>query len=174
MATTAMAARPLVAVTGHRMDKLGGYTPSATSAVLRTARWALSDLRPSHVITGMALGWDQAIAEACIDLNIPFTAAVPFEGQELRWPAESQRTYSRLLRQAAHIHHVCEPGYAAWKMQKCNQWMVDQLTSPDALLVALWDGTDGGTANCVRYAESRSIPYRNAWPAYLYFKENSK
>ena len=40
-------------------------------------------------------------------------------------------------------------GYAAWKMQKRNQFMVDHSN----LLIAVWDGSSGGTSNCVAYAK---------------------
>jgi uncharacterized phage-like protein YoqJ len=33
-------------------------------------------------------------------------------------------------------------------LQKRNEWMVDHCD----LLIAVWDGSEGGTANCVRYA----------------------
>jgi hypothetical protein len=32
------------------------------------------DIKPTKVMLGMALGWDQAVAIACIDLEIPFEA----------------------------------------------------------------------------------------------------
>lgn len=98
----------------------------------------------------MALGVDQWAAEICTDLGIPWTAAVPFEGQERKWPSASQQKYRALISKASSIHIVCDPGYAPWKMQARNEWMVDRC----GLLIAVWDGTDGGTANCVRYAES--------------------
>lgn len=43
---------------------------------------------------------------------------------------------------------ACEGGYASWKMQKRNEWMVDRCD----ILVSVWDGTEGGTYNCVNYA----------------------
>ncbi len=35
-------------------------------------------------------------------------------------------------------------------MDKRNKWMVDNCD----LLIAVWNGTSGGTANCVNYAKS--------------------
>jgi uncharacterized phage-like protein YoqJ len=34
-------------------------------------------------------------------------------------------------------------------MQVRNEWMVDHCND----LLAVWDGSDGGTGNCVRYAQ---------------------
>ena len=104
------------------------------------------------IISGMALGFDQAFAWAAVDLGIPFVAAVPFEGQERNWPHESQLEYNNLLEKAAKVIHVCTPGYAPWKMQKRNEWMVDKGTA----LLAFWNGTKGGTSNCVKYARSKN------------------
>jgi uncharacterized phage-like protein YoqJ len=141
-----------VAFTGHRPNRLGGYRiPNATwTAVTREIRRALEDVNPTEAISGMALGVDQWAAQICIDMNIPFIAAVPFEGQESVWPEESKKTYKNLLDKAQRIVVVCEGKYAAWKMQKRNEWMVDN----SDVLIAVWDGESGGTANCVAYAES--------------------
>lgn len=140
-----------IAFTGHRPDKLGGYGPSATQERVRSAiRKALSERRDEieAVISGMALGVDQWAAEESLALNIPLIAAVPFAGQESVWPEQSQLRFRDLLSKASRVEIVCEGGYARWKMQRRNEWMVDHCD----LLVAVWDGTTGGTANCVKYA----------------------
>jgi uncharacterized phage-like protein YoqJ len=58
---------------------------------------------------------------------------------------------------------VCEGGYHPDKLQKRNIWMVDRSTA----VLALWDGSKGGTANCVKYAEKVSVPVFNVWPGWL-------
>lgn len=148
----------ILAVTGHRPDKLGGYGPSETQTDVRNAiRNALHIYKPSLVITGMALGVDQWMAETCIEVGIPFLAAVPFPGQEFRWPTESQDRYWELLKKAARVH-ICSPGpYSAKRLQDRNEWMVDH----SQMLLAVWDGSPGGTANCISYARrvGRSIVF---------------
>lgn len=139
----------VVAFTGHRPNKLGGYGPSATQDRVRAKlREVLGGLRPTWGISGMALGVDQWAAEVCVEMQVPFTAAVPFNGQESRWPEDSQRRYRELLAKASDVVVVSDGGYEAWKMQRRNQWMVDNAD----VLVAVWDGSPGGTANCVKYA----------------------
>lgn len=142
-----------VCVTGHRPAKIGGYDPeNPTRAWVRSSlRTILDTIKPNYAYIGMALGVDQDFAEACIEAGVPFTAALPFKGQETKWPEASQMWYWRLVHQAKTIHTVCEPGYAAWKMQRRNQWMVDEI-GPEGLVIAVWDGSTGGTANCVAYA----------------------
>lgn len=152
----------IVAGTGHRPDKLGGYGLEARQRLVRLADKYLSVVRPDKVISGMALGWDSALAAAALQLDIPLVAAVPFRGQESRWPKESQREYNWMLKDASEIVYVCEDGYAPWKMQVRNEWMVDNCDT----VVALWNGTDGGTANCIRYAEKKSKPIVNLWSEY--------
>lgn len=109
-------------------------------------------------ISGMALGADQLFAQAVIHLddeNIPrfLMAAVPFAGQESNWPKASQEIYRVILSRCNEIAHVCDPGYAPWKMQTRNCWMVDRAK----YVLALWDGKkSGGTWNCLGYAASRN------------------
>lgn len=142
----------IVAFTGHRPDKLGGYKlPNPTYIrVCQSLDQALRDLKPEKAISGMALGIDQWAANVCIKLSIPFIAAVPFEGQEKIWPEVSKRIYNNLIAKAAERVVVCEGSYSADKMQLRNEWMVDHCD----LLIAVWDGSAGGTGNCVKYAES--------------------
>lgn len=144
----------IVAFTGHRPDKLGGYDiPNPTYIkVYHQINDALLDLKPEKVITGMALGVDQWAAVCAYRLKIPFLAAIPFEGQENAWPEESQKIFRLLRKLAAEEVIVSEGGYSPAKMQVRNEWMVDHCDK----LIAVWDGTDGGTANCVKYAKSIS------------------
>lgn len=150
----------ILGVTGHRPDKLGGYGDDASLLLEATAVKALKFFQPESVITGMALGWDIAIAKACRELGIPYVAAVPFRGQESRWPPKSQEIYRTYLAKAASIVYVCEDGYAAWKMQVRNKYIVD---NSDTLL-SLWNGdVSGGTFNCLKYARVCDKPMYNAW-----------
>ena len=74
-----------IAGTGHRPQKLGGFGETANSTLRRFARAWLEILAPERGISGMALGWDQALAAAAVDLAIPFVAAVPFASQAVKW-----------------------------------------------------------------------------------------
>lgn len=150
----------ILAGTGHRPEKLGGYNNPVVEDRLRSlAIAALQEREPEKVITGMALGWDQILAEAARACGIPYIAAVPFEGQEKRWPSASQVYYRALLKDAAEVVYVCLPGYAAWKMQARNKWMVSRADR----MLALWDGSPGGTGNCCNIARIRKVPIDNLW-----------
>lgn len=153
----------ILSVTGHRPDKLGGYHPKAFEELVRIAKVSLDHLLPEHVITGMAMGWDMAIAKACIEKNIPFTAAVPFKGQESRWQPNDQQRYKYFLARAASIEITSPGNYAPYKMEVRNRWMVD---NSDTVLAMYNGDKEGGTANCVNYAIKRQKTLYNAWRLY--------
>lgn len=144
----------IVSFTGHRPIKLGGYhIPNPTyTYIIQELNTILLKLKPEQAISGMALGWDQWAAQVCIELQIPFIAAIPFLGQEKIWPQTSKDIYHRLLQQAVEQVVVCQGGYSPWKMQKRNEWMVDKAD----VVIACFDGTNGGTANCVNYAREKN------------------
>jgi uncharacterized phage-like protein YoqJ len=153
----------VVAATGHRPGTLGGYSEQAQDRRYKVAYDWLKRNQPGVVISGMALGWDQAVAQACTDIKIPWYAYVPFEGQERMWPAQSQLYYRNLLTMAAKTVHCCPPGYEAWKMQKRNERMVDDAT----VLLALWSGSPGGTSNCIKYAQTKQRQIINLYQEWL-------
>ncbi len=141
---------PVIAGTGHRPEKIGGYEFEAPQRVWIRGQITdrLNCYRPQYCISGMALGFDQDLAMVCVEMRIPFIAAIPFEGQEYNWPSPSQAFYRELLSHAYCVYVVTPGGYSAHKMQRRNEWMVDNCD----ILIACWDGTRGGTYNCVEYA----------------------
>lgn len=103
------------------------------------------------LITGMALGIDTLFAQIAVKYGIPFIAAIPFTNQANKWPKHSQTTYYKLLGKAKEIVNVSkQTNYKPEYMQLRNIWMVDNCN----LLIGVWDGTSGGTANCLNYAKS--------------------
>jgi uncharacterized phage-like protein YoqJ len=163
----------ILAVTGHRPQKLGGFSPAAGQ---RLVEFATAELRrfnplPQRVLTGLALGWDQAIAWACAELGIPFIACVPCKGQDTPWPAASRQAYRTLLALAYDVVAVCPGGYAAWKMIRRDHYMVDQLNCLEGdKLLALYNGdTDGGTAKTVQYAQAKGVAIENCWERWISF-----
>ena len=160
----------IVAFTGHRPNKLSrrGYGDTVTEEFIQEA---LEDLlgwvKPNGAITGMAQGVDQIATAACIKLRIPFTAAVPFRGQESIWPQAAQARYHQLLQHAEKIVYTNESYKFSSPsipdlMQHRNEYLVDN----SQLLIGVFDGTPGGTANCIRYAQimDRLIYLLEEWP----------
>lgn len=154
----------ILAFTGHRPNKLGGYfEPNPVSnRVKKFLRAELEKLKPDRAITGMAQGVDQWAAAICLLMGIPYVAAIPFVGQEMAWPESAKKRWRYLLGRAAEVVLVNEGFYSPAKMQKRNMWMVNHCD----VLLAVWDGTAGGTANCIRYAEQKKkqIVFINPYP----------
>ncbi|WIC41464.1 hypothetical protein MA9V1_200 [Chryseobacterium phage MA9V-1] len=152
--------------TGHRPDKLGGYdNQAAHDCLVHLLIDALREIEPELVIVGMAQGFDQALAEAAYELDIPFIAALPYKGQELRWPQKAQRHYNYLLSLAKAITIVNEGDYKPWFMQTRNKFMVDNSQA----VLTIWDGTSGGTCNTIEYASGM---HKNN--DFVYTKQNEK
>jgi uncharacterized phage-like protein YoqJ len=152
---------PIFAFTGHRPNKLGGYRDEVLQGLVKFAKEKLQEAKPGHCITGMALGWDTAVAIACVDLGIPWTAAVPFPGQQSIWPLDDQVRWTELIRKATVVEFVSEE-YSVSNLQKRNEWMVDH----GDYVIALHDGSTGGTYNCIKYAKKVKKPVINWWADY--------
>jgi uncharacterized phage-like protein YoqJ len=153
----------IVAGTGHRPDHLGGYGQDIFDRLVKYAELILPTYHPTKVISGMALGWDQALALATLKHGIPLIASVPFEGQEKVWKKEQQELYHSILSKATEVVIVCPGGYASWKFIKRDQWMVDHSNA----VLALWNGTEkGGTWQTVKYAKQVKRTLYNVWPGW--------
>ena len=112
-------------------------------------------------ISGMCVGVDLWSAAAVLELRrrhpeVRLIAAVPFEGQEIHWPAADQREYSRVLDACDEVHLLSEPPHgseeAAEKYRLRNRWMVDNADTVLAVFTDLDNGRHSGTAATVRYA----------------------
>jgi hypothetical protein len=78
---------------------------------------------------------------------------VPFHGFESTWPDASKQHYQRLLGRARSTHVVSSTStYSSGLLQRRNQWLVDHAV----MLLGVWNGSSGGTANCISYARGRS------------------
>jgi uncharacterized phage-like protein YoqJ len=161
--------RYAIAFTGHRPEKrnepekIGGYDinhplrqaiiKAMTDAVNRAVK-KYGETHEIVAITGGALGIDQDAARIAYKLGIPFIVAVPCQGQDSMWPAESKKRYQKMLSLASEVVMVHDGPYNKTCMQDRNIWMVDNCDA----LIAVWNGTKGGTANCVRYARQVNKP----------------
>lgn len=137
------------AFTGHRT-----YDGSADEALRRTVR----QLHASGVrtfLTGMAVGFDLAAAEAvlaCRDTipDMRLVAVVPFRGQASRFPSPDRERYERILA-AADERVVLSEGF----YRGCYAVRNDYLVEHASRLVAWYDGSPGGTRYTVRRAERK-------------------
>ncbi len=152
----------ILGITGHRPPKVGGYKEDSdmTYSIKAALYTAIREHSPTMLITGMALGVDMWAAEMAIELNIPFIAALPFVHHDQMWPEVAQQRCRHILEKAYSIYTISLGAYTPWKMQIRNEWIV--LNSEK--LIAVWDGSDGGTANCVRFAEKHGTLIQRIQP----------
>ena len=148
-----------ISVTGHRPNKLYGYNLSATKWVdlKNQFKEILKHEQCTEAITGMALGVDTVFALAVLELKnegfpIKLHCAIPCQNHSSKWFSESRKTYDAILQRADTVKIVTDAPYEPYLMQKRNEYMVDLADKT----IAVWNGTPGGTANCVRYAEQKN------------------
>lgn len=143
----------ILGITGHRPPGLGcGYDiPNPTyEKVYKALIDKFHELSPAKIISGLALGVDTYAAWAAMELNIPFIAAVPCDGQDSRWPEDSQKKYKILIDAASEVVVVSPGPYAFEKMHIRDRWIVDNSNQ----LLGVWNGIrKGGTFSTIRHAE---------------------
>lgn len=167
----------VIAVTGHRPGGLFDgypYTLKNDMLLLSFCKRLMEKLQRENsemtIRTGMALGFDIAVAEACSSLKIPFEAWVPFANQDLRWPDESKDRYRLFLGEAETIHIVSEGPYKHEFMQIRNEAMIRDADE----VASLWNKKpSGGTHNAILYAQKMGIPINNYWEAWEKMKKNA-
>lgn len=139
----------VIAVSGHRPEKI----PDQEYCRGQIQK-AFKSLQSSYIYVGMASGIDLLAGDVAIDLGIPYTAAKPWFGHKAR--KDDVALYNKVIHNAADIVAVSNtmsfPG--KWIYGKRNEYMVDHAE----MLLAVWDGTDGGTCNCIKYAMAQKQP----------------
>ena len=149
----------IVAITGHRPPKLNltwdGRGPMDVGLVDLLCH-EFDRLGTELVITGMALGVDLLAARAAWKMGLPFDAYVPFPEQPSRWPEASQARWRTALSLANDVRFIRE-SYQPGAFYQRNEAMVDAADH----VVAVWDGSTGGTAHCVNYARRVGRPLTN-------------
>lgn len=158
----------IMSFTGHRPNKFGTYDESspiiiAIKAELEKAiRYCITECGTALFIAGGALGVDTWAAEIVLKLRddeklpVKLLLAVPCKSQELRWPKPSQARYNNMLKRADGVKMVFEGTYE--QNPKCmhdrDEWMVNSSQG----LIAVWDGSPGGTGHTAEYAKKVGKP----------------
>lgn len=148
-----------ICVTGHRPNKIYGYDihNKQWTELKKKFKKLLVKHNCDEAITGMALGVDTVFALAVLELkeegngNIKLHCAIPCRNHSGKWNKESVVLYNYILSKADTVKLISDEEYKPWLMQKRNEYMVDLADK----VIAVWDGSKGGTYNCVSYAEKR-------------------
>ena len=149
--------------TGHRPEKLPwGYDERdprclALKARLDRAVEEAWEKGMRHFICGMAQGADFYFCEAALALRarrpgVTVEAAIPCEEQASRWPEADRERYFRMVEQCDYETMV-QRHYDRGCMLRRNRYMVDR----SAMLIAVYDGTLGGTMYTLQYAMKRKL-----------------
>ena len=105
-------------------------------------------------VAGGAQGTDTWAAEIVLKFkeakypNLKLEIAIPTPEQPNACPSQAKRRYYNILEQADFNTYINEKGYAPYMMIQRNNYMVDK----SKLVIALFDGTEGGTKKTYDYA----------------------
>lgn len=151
--------------TGHRPEKLpwgkNEYDPRcvALKAKLRDVIDAAYAEGKRHFICGMARGCDFYFAEAVLALrektgDVTLEAAIPCAAQSASWSAPQRARWETLVA-ACDRKTVLQESYTPDCMHRRNRYMVER----SSLVIAVYDGSDGGTRHTLEYAIREKVPF---------------
>lgn len=159
----------IIAGTGHRpadLPKSFGYSfeSEAWREVIEDIKNVLKKEAITGVISGMALGFDQALAIATLELQdegvqIDLYAFCPCKGQETLWKESSIELYNKILARCKQVFYI-QPTYTSGCMLERNIAMLECCD----LLIAFYNGKNtGGTFHCITNAQERGIKIINLY-----------
>lgn len=145
-----------ICVTGHRPNKMYGYdiNNKQWTELKEKFKNLLKENNCDEAITGMALGVDTVFALAVLELkeegyDVKLHCAIPCVNYTWKWIKESVDLYDKIIAKADIYKLVSDEFYKPWLMQRRNEYMVYLADK----VIAVWNGSTGGTYNCVKYAE---------------------
>lgn len=155
----------IAAFTGYRPQKLSfGNDLSAPDALalrknLEAEYMRLIKAGYRKFLTGGAQGCDLMAAEVILELRIRLVnemriehvVCLPCFNYTKAWDEEQRRRLKRIIDDSNGCHYVSCSEYYKGCMQVRNRYMVDN----SSLLLAVYDGQKGGTANTVAYARQQ-------------------
>lgn len=141
--------------TGHRPEKLSWPEKEVIAWLEAEILKAIDDGFVTF-ISGMARGVDIWAAEIVLRLRdegkpIHLICASPFECFERSWSENWKQRYNDVMHRADIVKFVCK-GYSRACFQIRNEWMVDR----SARVIAVFDGSIGGTKNTIDYAKRQN------------------
>jgi len=151
--------------TGHRPPKLGGYAPCEKHrAIRRHMRDTLLRLKAEHgdvtIYSGGANGIDQFWMEVGHHLEIPVVAILPFPSFDKLWPVSGRKHLRNLLDKCVEVRYTHSDAEITDKSSAIQAMLdrdIDLVNACDEL-VAYWNGTKGGTAHTVGFAQKAGKP----------------
>ena len=138
--------------TGHRPEKCKGTETVIRSKLTEEIHKAVKDGFDTF-ITGTAPGVDTWAAEEVLkfkeeNTHIGLICAVPFKGVKRNRTPEQQESFAAILSEADYVEYICQK-YTRWCFHARNKWMVGHAKR----VIAVFNGTHGGTENTINYAK---------------------
>lgn len=149
--------------TGHRPNKLpwGSNEDDVRCKALKQRLWDVMETAYEegyrHFICGMAQGCDLYFCELALQLrekygDVSVEAAIPCPTQSDGWSREERQRWQSLVDQC-NVETMVQDHYTPDCMLRRNRYMVDHAS----LLIAVYDGQNGGTRRTMEYAMRRRL-----------------
>ncbi len=157
-----MEKKQICAFTGLRPEKLPVLTDTTSHeyAVLRQrikneVYRLITEDNVSTFLCGMARGIDLICGRIVLELkeqhpDITIESVIPYEEQAAAW-SESDRDEYFDIAEHCDIETMLQTQYTRGCLQKRNRYLVDNAD----IVLAVWNGTSGGTAYTVSYAQKK-------------------
>ena len=109
-------------------------------------------------ISGMALGFDMICAEMVLELKktypfIKLIGAIPCKTQDKLWNEKDKQRYRSLLTQLDSIRCIYDDYIGPECMLERNRFMINN----SSLVIALFNGTNGGTKKTLDYVKECGV-----------------
>ncbi len=159
--------------TGHRPEKLPWGTNETSPDCVKLkkllyhqAEQLVTHFGVTHFISGMARGIDTYGAEIVLQLKktypVTLECAIPFEEQAASWPEDDRNRYFEIIAQADQ-ETMFQSRFTPDCYGKRNRYMVHS----SRFVIAVWDGSGGGTSSTVHYACRKGLRVLLIHPAHL-------
>ena len=137
--------------TGHRPDKIKGSEADIRNWLNLEIMAAIKDGYDTF-IAGMALGVDMWAAEEVLKIKesqkVKLVCAVPAKGVEENRTEEEKEAFHKVINMADRVEYLSEKVSRSC-FSKRDKWMVDN----SSRVIAVFNGTHGGTEYTIRYAD---------------------
>lgn len=169
---TAAATMFTVGVTGHRSERLD---PELAAAVRTQVRQALIELQGRHsasecrLLSGLADGADQIVAEEALDLGWSLEAMLPFavEDYDRHMPDDRHRAGLARLLERSIVRTIVNATSGELPDGRHYGRLADAIVDKSDALLAVWDGLPservGGTYDVIGRAQAKGM--RVLWVA---------
>lgn len=123
------------------------------------AKKALEAYRVTRLITSLEPGWEQALAKAAIEMEIPFTVILPYPARDTEWRRDVRIAYLDLLSKAEDVQRLADNRHAI-ALLNCHRAQIDRAEC----VLALWEyDFKDETFQLLQYGLKRGITVVNLW-----------